>query len=53
MAISWRRPLTYGQPNKVREPAQQLAASERWLLEVEEIVYQHHADLHDEEDEVD
>jgi hypothetical protein len=43
----------YGQPNEVREPAQQLAASERWLQEVEEIVYQRHTALHDEDDEVD
>lgn len=43
----------YGQPNAVREPAQRLTAPERWLQEVEEIVFQGYAILHDEEDEVD
>jgi hypothetical protein len=43
----------YGQPNEVREPAQPLAAPERWLQEVEEIVFQRYTILHDKEDEVD
>ena len=43
----------YGQANEVREPAQYLAAPERWLQEVEEIVFQRYTSLHDEEDEVD
>jgi hypothetical protein len=43
----------YGQPNEVREPARRLAAPERWLQEVEEIVFQRYIILHDEEDEVD
>jgi hypothetical protein len=33
----------YGRSNEVREPARQIAAPERWLQEVEEIVYQRHA----------
>jgi hypothetical protein len=40
----------YGQPNEVREPAQHLAAPERWLQEVEEIVFQRYTILYDEED---
>ncbi len=40
----------YGQRNGVREPAQRMAAPERWLQEVEEIVFQHYARKHDEED---
>jgi len=44
---------SYGQPNEIREPAQRLAAPERWLQEVEEIVFRRHVILHDEEDEVD
>jgi hypothetical protein len=43
----------YGQPNAVREPAQRLAAPERWLQEVEEIVFQRYIILHDEVDEID
>ena len=43
----------YGQANEVREPAQHLAAPERWLQEVEEIVFQRYTILHDEADEVD
>ena len=43
----------YAQPNEVREPAQHLAAPERWLQEVEEIVFQRYTSMHDEEDEVD
>jgi hypothetical protein len=43
----------YGRPNQAREPAPRLAAPERWLQEVEEIVFQHHALLHDEEDQQD
>jgi hypothetical protein len=43
----------YGQPNEVREPAQRMTAPERWLQEVEEIVYQRYTALHDEEDEID
>lgn len=43
----------HGQPNEIREPAQRLAAPERWLQEIEEIVFQRHIILHDEEDEVD
>jgi hypothetical protein len=43
----------HGQPNGVREPAQHLAAPERWLQEVEEIVFQRYTILDDEADEVD
>ena len=43
----------HGQPNEVREAARRLAAPERWLQEVEEIVYRYHLALHDEEDEID
>jgi hypothetical protein len=43
----------YAQPNEVREPAQHLAAPERWLQEVEEIVFQRYTTMHDEADEVD
>jgi hypothetical protein len=43
----------YVQPNEVREPARHLAAPERWLQEVEEIVFQRYIKKHDEEDEVD
>ena len=35
------------------EPAQHLAAPERWFQEVEEIVFQRYMTLHDEQDEVD
>lgn len=40
----------YGQANEIREPARRLAAPERWLQEVEEIVYQRYTILNDEED---
>ncbi|MGP0101440.1 MAG: hypothetical protein ACLPUT_07460 [Solirubrobacteraceae bacterium] len=40
----------YEQPNDVREPASHLAAPERWLQEVEEIVHKRYVTLHDEED---
>jgi hypothetical protein len=40
----------YGEPNEVRVPAKHLAAPERWVQEVEEIVFQRYTDTHDEED---
>ena len=40
----------YGQANEIREPARRLAAPERWLQEVEEIVYQRYTILNDEKD---
>lgn len=40
----------HGQPNHVREPAPLLTSPERWLAEVEEIVFECHTSLHDEED---
>lgn len=43
----------YAQPNEAREPARHLAAPERWLQEVEEIVFQRYTIMHDEADEVD
>jgi hypothetical protein len=43
----------YGRPNEVREPAQRMAAPERWVQEVEEIVFQHYVRQHDEEDQDD
>lgn len=43
----------YGQPNKVREPAQRITSPERWFQEVEEIVFERYTILHDVEDEVD
>jgi len=43
----------YGYCNDVREPAEHLAAPERWFQEVEEIVFQRYTIMHDEEDDVD
>jgi hypothetical protein len=40
----------YGQPNEVREQVRVLPAPERWVREIEEIIFQRYLISHDEED---
>jgi hypothetical protein len=40
----------FGQPNEVREPARVLPAPERWVREIEEIVFRRYLAAHDEGD---
>jgi hypothetical protein len=40
----------FGSPNEVREPVAVLPAPERWVLEIEELVFRRFLAVHDEED---
>jgi hypothetical protein len=40
----------FGQPNEVRERVRVLSAPERWMREIDELIFQRYLALHDEED---